>query len=141
MEERKVFKSSLSDDGHFISHELVVQALNTIAGVCRVEADRWWRNPLTGELLPDRNKGEMFALVHSEISEAFEAMRKDRMDDHLPNRSGVEVELADAIIRILDYCSNYNLDIGGAVVEKLLYNRVRTDHTNAARLAPGGKKF
>jgi len=33
------------------------------------------------------------------------------------------------------------LDLGGALIEKLEYNRSRADHTNAARLAEGGKKF
>ena len=114
--------------------------LNEIAKICRAEAERWYRNPETGEPIT-LNHGERFALMHSELSEAFEAVRKDAMDDHLPNRRGVEAELADALIRILDYCGDNNLDIGGAFVEKLQYNRQRQDHTNAARLAPEGKKF
>jgi len=53
----------------------------------------------------------------------------------------VEVELADALIRIFDYAGEYNLDLGGAFIEKLEYNRTREDHTHAARLGPNGKKF
>jgi len=41
-------------------------------------------------------------LVNTEISEATEGERKDLMDDHLPNRKMGEVELADALIRVLD---------------------------------------
>jgi NTP pyrophosphatase (non-canonical NTP hydrolase) len=65
------------------------------------------------------------ALIHSEVSEALEAERKDLMDTHLPHRSGLEVELADAMIRILDLAGGLNLDLGGAVEEKLEYNKSR----------------
>jgi len=60
----------------------------------------WYKNPKTGENV-DRNFGEVVALMHSELSEALEAHRKGLMDDKLPHRSGVEVEFADCIIRIL----------------------------------------
>ena len=68
---------------------------------------------------------QMLALIHSEISEALEADRKDLMDDKLPHRKGLEVELADAFIRICDMCSGLGLDLGGAVEEKLAYNTTR----------------
>lgn len=48
----------------------------------------------------DENFPEKIALVHSELSEALEAHRNGLMDDKLPDRHGVEVELADACIRI-----------------------------------------
>ena len=124
----------------WLEPKIIAEVLNETARICRAEADRWYHSPITGELL-FLNHGERFALMHSELSEAFEAVRKDKMDDHLPMRRGVEAELADAMIRILDYCGDNNLDIGGALVEKLEYNRQREDHTHAARLAKGGKKF
>lgn len=43
-----------------------------------------------------------FQLVSTEIAEATEGERKDLMDDHLPGRKMAEVELADALIRLLD---------------------------------------
>lgn len=94
----------------------------------------------TGKLL-NRNKGEMLCLIHSEISEAMEGERKGLMDDHLPNRPMAEVELADALIRICDYAGRFGYDLGGAVSEKLEYNRNRADHKIENRLQENGKKF
>lgn len=101
---------------------------------------KWWQNPETGEQI-SRNKGELLALIHSEISEALEGERKDLMDDKLPHRKMAEVELVDAIIRILDYAGGFGYDLQGAYEEKMLYNATRKDHTHAARKESGGKKF
>lgn len=81
------------------------------------------------------------ALCHSELSEALEADRKGLNDSHLPHRDGREVEIADALIRLLDLCGAYNLDIGGALVEKSLYNQKRNDHKLETRNAAGGKAY
>jgi NTP pyrophosphatase (non-canonical NTP hydrolase) len=89
----------------------------------------------------DRNVGELIALIHSEVTEMLEGVRKNKMDDKLPHRKQEEVEAADILIRLLDYCGYRNLDLGGAVIEKLAYNKTRQDHTNEARRAADGKKF
>lgn len=72
-----------------------------------------------------RSFGDRIALMHSELSEALEADRKDLMDDKLTHRKGTEVELADCLIRILDCAAYMDMDIHGAVMEKLAYNRTR----------------
>ncbi len=80
-------------------------------------------------------------LIHSEISEAMEGDRKQRNDDHLPHRPMIEVELADAMIRIGDLAGALGLDLGGAVVEKMEYNENRADHKLENRQAQGGKTY
>jgi NTP pyrophosphatase (non-canonical NTP hydrolase) len=100
----------------------------------------WYQNPATGEPL-ERNVGEMLALIHSEVSEALEGVRKNLNDAHLYHRKSVEVELADALIRICDLAGHLKLDLGGAYHEKLLYNATRADHTLAARAGAEGKTF
>lgn len=87
------------------------------------------------------NVPEKLCLTHSEISEAMEGDRKNLMDDHLPHRKMIEVELADAIIRILDLAGYLELDVGGAMVEKLHYNTQRADHKRENRDKSGGKQY
>ena len=84
---------------------------------------------------------EKLALIHSEISEAMEGARKNLMDDKLPHRKMIEVELADAMIRILDLAGALQLDLAGAIQEKLAYNAVREDHKVENRKAEGGKSY
>ena len=79
--------------------------------------------------------------MHSELSEAMEGERKKLMDDHLPHRPMPEVEMADAVIRIMDYCGRWGYDIGGAILEKMEYNRNRADHKIENRVKEGGKAF
>jgi len=66
----------------------------------------WYTNITTGEPL-NRNIGEMMVLIHSEVSEAFDAFDTSSppdytMDDKLPQYPGEHVELADTLIRIFD---------------------------------------
>jgi len=110
----------------------------------------WWTNLTTGETLtstgypkinPTKNVCELLCLVHSEVSEAMEGHRKLLMDDKLPNRTMLEVELADAVIRIFDMSGGLGLDVAGAIAEKLAFNASRSDHKIENRQAVGGKKF
>lgn len=81
------------------------------------------------------------ALIHSEISEALEGLRKNLNDSHLPHRKSIEVELADALIRIFDLAGQLNLDLDGAIEEKSIYNQHRPDHKIENRTKPEGKRF
>lgn len=122
-----------------------------VVNICHGAACRagWWNDLNTGEWLgggpagapSKRNVGELLCLVHSEISEAMEGHRTSAMDKHLPHRASIEVELADALIRICDISAGLRLDLPGAVAEKLAFNAQRADHKREARLAADGKKY
>lgn len=88
-----------------------------------------------------REVGTCLMLIVSEIAEAMEGDRKNLMDDHLPDRPMIEVELADAIIRILDLAGREGLDVAGAIHDKLIYNQSRPDHKKENRELVNGKKY
>ena len=114
--------------------------LNRLAERVHKANEKWWKDPKTGKPI-ERNKGEQMMLIVSEVSEAMEGARKDLMDDKLPHRKMEEVEMADALIRILDYCGGHGLDLAGAFEEKMAYNANRSDHKPEVRLQENGKKW
>lgn len=96
----------------------------------------WWDREITWETVP-----RCLMLIVSEVSEAMEGDRKKMMDDKLPHRSMLEVELADALIRIADLSGALGLDLGGAVAEKMEFNKHRSDHKREVRQSEGGKIY
>lgn len=81
------------------------------------------------------------ALIHSEISEAFEAFRKDKFcinvndpDFQSKVKDTFEDEIADSIIRLFDLCGHLEIDIESHIERKMHYNATRGYRY-------GGKKF
>lgn len=106
----------------------------------------WWNCPKTGDsLLGNTFTPYVIAtkilMVVTELAEATEGYRKGLMDDKLTDRPMFEVELADALIRILDIAGVMGYDLGGAMEAKQKFNSGRADHKIENRLKDGGKKF
>lgn len=98
-------------------------------------AEEIYQNAVDKGFYEDKpNTPTRIALMHSELSEALEADRKNLMSEKLPGRTGIEEEYADCIIRILDDSASKGFDIHGAILEKIAYNRTRS-------YKHGGKKY
>lgn len=86
-----------------------VEFIKSLLPRIKEQNKEWWIDLETGEKkIPPIE--EKLVLVYTELAEAVEAYRKDLNDDHLPHRNGVEVELADAVIRWLDFYTGYDKD-------------------------------
>lgn len=98
-------------------HSGIQEDVRHLIQVCHgLAAERgWWLNPATGEPV-DREMGELLMLCVSEISEAMEGARKSKpghimLDDKLPHRPMIEVELADCVIRLADLAGGKRLNM------------------------------
>ena len=118
-----------------------IKGINGCAKDCHEAAVKggWWHDDRG--IKKDRNVGELLCLIHSEISEAMEWARQGLMETHIKHKSIMEVELADAIIRIFDLAESRGFKLGETIYEKLEYNKSRADHQITNRLKKGGKKF
>lgn len=89
-------------------------------------------NTANGWFDDERTFGDDIALLHSEVSEMFEAFRDHGLEDATkggearPGKpEGVGSEVADVLIRLLDTCHRYNIDLEAEFVRKLAFNRTR----------------
>lgn len=73
-----------------------------------------------------RNDYEMLALVHSEVSEIVEALRKGNpVSEKIAPFTSAEDEAADVVIRLMDQCHLRGWNLGGAILAKMAYNKNR----------------
>ena len=82
-------------------------------------AHGWWEE--------NRPFGEIIALCHSELSEALEEYRNGKPQVYYKDDKpeGIAVELADCIIRILEYCGKEKIDIAEIIKVKHEFNKTR----------------
>ena len=103
--------------------------MGEITNLCReiylenVEKEFWEHGP--SENL-DFLAATKLALIHAEVSEALEALRKgDEYDKHLPMYPAYSVELADIVIRVFDLAGWEGIPLGEVIQAKLAFNKTR----------------
>lgn len=103
----------------------------------------WWCDLETGEDLRDNVYFQVtkLGLIHSEVSEAMEGLRKSSMDDKLPEYPMEAVELADVLIRVFDYCGAKGYPMEEILTKKVNFNSNRPDHNTDNRRKVNGKLF
>jgi len=96
--------------------ELYYDVITSLSIRCYLNSKKkgFWHSP--------RNKGEMIALMHSELSEMLEGIRKPGPDSHCPNFTSEEIELADLLIRAFDYAGGFKLRLAAAIEAKMEFN-------------------
>lgn len=78
----------------------------------------------------DSSAGERLALIGSEVFEALERYREDKNPSGLyfevdGKPEGVASEIADVVIRCLDYAGVYEIPLAEVILSKLHYNAGR----------------
>lgn len=114
--------------------------LNLLATeVHKISTDHGFRG-LPGD---ERPIPEHVALIHSEVTEILEDWRAGLAPaentfrtgtNGLPKPCGIPSECADVILRVLNLCGEYGIDIEDAIRRKVAYNRTRPQ-------LHGGKKI
>lgn len=102
-------------------------------------------NEANGWFDSERSFGDDIALLHSEVSEMYEAYRDHGFDDvtrrqcrvfdhshpvpegsdHVCKPEGVGSEAADVLVRLLDTCERHGIDLRAELERKIVYNRTR----------------
>jgi NTP pyrophosphatase (non-canonical NTP hydrolase) len=78
---------------------------------------------------PEKDFGDICALLHSEVSESYEAWRKrgfESWKEEGGKPEGVASEFADLFIRLLHYCHVLNINLETEYRLKMAYNRTRS---------------
>lgn len=115
-----------------LQNQLQADTIPGLQMLCwKIAEEHGWheREPLLDDdgdpIIP--NVGLKLALVHSELSEALEEMREGKFEIYYDGDEpkGFGIELADAVIRILDIAESLGISMCKCLDVKCQYNKTR----------------
>lgn len=106
-----------------MSSRAAQQAADWVDGVAlemhRIAKEKGWHDR-------PRDLPEVLMLMVTELAEAMEAYREGGKDsEKLPGMPAVLEELADCVIRIMDWTASQDLSLGTAIMAKAVHNATR----------------
>lgn len=134
----------MSTSDFTLQPQFLQASINLLVQQCFGASEKagWWTDLQTGLSTRDANNvPEKLMLTVSELSEAMEGHRTNKADTHLPEFKMIEVELADAIIRICGLAGAKGYRLSEALAAKMVYNAEREDPKIENRRKADGKKY
>jgi len=109
----------IDDYGEDIFYEKIIRCLAAEIHAASVDAG-YWDNP--------RDFSELTGIVTKEVAKAYNSLGEGE-DQKIKGKRKVEVDFADAIIMIFDIAEEMKLDVAGALIRKIDFNKNRKNAT------------
>ena len=122
------------NDTH-LTHRKMAEVEMADAFIRLLDFAHGYEMPLRNDIfsvLRSSDKGEQLFDIADQVCQIWNTSDLDNLDD---------VALTDAHQMIQEYCTTHGYDLKGAVVEKMEYNKTRSDHKKESREAANGKKW
>ena len=112
----RIVLSDEQADGQLVE---LLNRLSEATNKCSIASGGWDNDP---------SDGEKIASLHSKISTIWECVRRqDPKDEKMPTFTRVESEMADLVLKLMDYAQQRRLRLGEAVIARHRLNLNRAN--------------
>lgn len=136
-DDKSIIEDFIDNIAFNMTQDEMADAINAIAQLCAANAalkgfhedEKIILKMCTETTQRDIVKNQFFQAeagrIGEEVGELIAAIRKPKQDTHVPSFSNIAMELADVTIRVFDAANKRGIDIGQALIQKLVYNTTR----------------